>query len=166
MREILQLLRLLREKGIPFVAVGMSAARLQGAPVVTQDFDLLVPSIDSETMDWLAWKSGAVLSGGREPPCAFNFVDALPVDLVRRLSTGISLEYALAVSRRVKLGRLSIPVLPLEEIIASKKRAGRPKDLAALPVLRQTLRARHKALDSSGKRRASSPRRKGGRGKK
>ncbi len=144
----------------------MSAARLQGAPVVTQDFDLLVPSIDSETMDWLAWKSGAVLSGGREPPCAFNFVDALPVDLVRRLSTGISLEYALAVSRRVKLGRLSIPVLPLEEIIASKKRAGRPKDLAALPVLRQTLRARHKALDSSGKRRASSPRRKGGRGKK
>jgi len=122
----------------------MSAARLHGAPVVTQDFDLWVPSIEPEVLDRLAAKADAVLSGGREPPCALNFTEDMPVDLVRHLSTHLALQYALRISSRVRIQDIRIPVLPIKEIIASKKAAGRPKDLAALPILYNFAKARQK----------------------
>jgi hypothetical protein len=152
MRQILQFLRLLQEEKIPFVAVGMSAARLHGAPVVTEDFDLWVPSIDSETLERLAAKVDAVLSGGREPPCALNFSDGLPVDLVRRLSSRLAMERALRISKKVRIQGIAFPVLPLEEIIRSKKAAGRPKDLAALPMLINFQRAKKTIRDRSKKK--------------
>ncbi|MEK7856405.1 MAG: hypothetical protein AAB288_09965, partial [Acidobacteriota bacterium] len=100
--------------------------------------------IDADTLERLATKSGAILSGGREPPCALNFTEDLPVDLVRKLSTRLALTYALRISKKVRLEGVAIPVLPLEEIIKSKKAAGRPKDLAALPMLSNYLRAKRK----------------------
>lgn len=68
MRQILCFLRLLQKEKIPFIAIGMFAARLHGAPVVTQDFDLWVRSIDSEILDRLARKANAVLSGEKNLP--------------------------------------------------------------------------------------------------
>jgi hypothetical protein len=52
-------------------------------------------------------------------------------------------EFSQAVT--IPVGNLLVPVLPLERIIASKRRAGRPKDKAILPVLEGALRVlRHR----------------------
>jgi hypothetical protein len=49
-------------------------------------------------------------------------------------------------SVKIPLGSLEAVVAVLEDVIASKEAAGRPKDLAQLPILRDTLRVR-KALE-------------------
>lgn len=144
MRQILQFLRLLQREKIPFIAVGMSAARLHGAPVVTQDFDLWVKHIDPAVLGRIVNAVDALLSGGQEPPCAVNFTEDIPVDLVVRLSSRLSFDYALLKSPKVRIGRILIAVLPLEEIIRSKKAAGRPKDKAVLPVLQTQLRVQRR----------------------
>ncbi|MBN8248082.1 MAG: hypothetical protein J0L84_11625 [Verrucomicrobia bacterium] len=54
------------------------------------------------------------------------------------------LEYRRAVRIQVQRG-FRLQVLPLERILASKRAAGRPKDLAVLPLLRQVIRSRRLA---------------------
>ena len=49
-------------------------------------------------------------------------------------------EDLLPLSEEVNVGSLRVRVISLEVLIHLKEQAGRPKDLAALPVLRQTLR--------------------------
>lgn len=49
-------------------------------------------------------------------------------------------EYARAVDHLID--GIPVKVLPLERIIASKRSTNRPKDIAALPALEATLRAR------------------------
>jgi hypothetical protein len=49
------------------------------------------------------------------------------------------------------LGKITVKVASLPDIIASKKAAGRDRDLAVLPVLEQTL----KATRASSRRRGS-----------
>jgi hypothetical protein len=41
---------------------------------------------------------------------------------------------------KIKVGKLSLKVLPLERILASKQAANRPKDQRIIPVLQNTLR--------------------------
>jgi len=41
----------------------------------------------------------------------------------------------------IRLGEVTVPVLPLARIIASKQAMRRPKDLAVLPALEDALRA-------------------------
>jgi len=47
-------------------------------------------------------------------------------------------------ARRLRWQGMIVRVLPLEAIIRSKNRVGRPKDLAHLPLLRQALRMQRK----------------------
>ncbi|HEY3383238.1 MAG TPA: hypothetical protein VGK32_15815 [Vicinamibacterales bacterium] len=52
-------------------------------------------------------------------------------------------EFSKAVT--IQVGKLLVPVLPLDRIIASTRRAGRPEDKAILPVLEDALRVlRHR----------------------
>jgi len=76
----LEILRLLAERRIDFIVVGMAAGVLRGAPTTTLD-----------------------------------------LDIVHRRSTE------------------NVSRLLVETLIELKEKAGRPKDLAALPVLRATL---------------------------
>jgi hypothetical protein len=50
------------------------------------------------------------------------------------------LEYAQAL--RIDVDGLAVPVLPLARVIASKRAAGRTKDVAVLPALEAALAAR------------------------
>ena len=56
-------------------------------------------------------------------------------------TVGVAQDYAqlLPASVEIDVGGVRIRVIRLEELIALKQQAGRPKDLAALPVLRGTL---------------------------
>ena len=68
-------------------------------------------------------------------------------DLVVQMSGMRSFAEEFAAARRVDLAGVEVPVLPLERIIASKRAARRPKDLAVLPALEATLRARERESD-------------------
>ncbi|MDB4913049.1 MAG: hypothetical protein JWM95_693 [Gemmatimonadetes bacterium] len=67
----------------------------------------------------------------------------IPVDvLFDRLPGSRSFEDVRTRSVTVALGDADAVVASLEDIIASKEAAGRPKDLAHLQILRDTLRIR------------------------
>ena len=118
----------------------MSAAILQGVPATTLDTDLW---IDLPPREYLRVMSLCRSLGAR---LAANTVAVLPDDsLVNFIyeMTGLrsfAAEYARA--RKLQwLGR-RVAVLPLDRILKSKRAVGRPKDLAHLPLLRQTIRLR------------------------
>ena len=51
-----------------------------------------------------------------------------------------SFQYEYQRAKRLRWLQTVVAVLPLERIYASKKFVGRPKDLAHLPLLKQTMR--------------------------
>jgi hypothetical protein len=58
-------------------------------------------------------------------------------------------------ARRLRWLGMTVAVLPLDRILASKRFVGRPKDLAHLPLLAQTIRLQRRL---GGKRRPTMPR--------
>jgi len=68
---------------------------------------------------------------------------ALPIDILfDALPGGLSFEALRSRSSRVQIGDSAATVAALADVIASKEAAGRPKDLAQLPILRDTQRIR------------------------
>jgi hypothetical protein len=131
---------LLRHK-IRFMVVGLSAAALQGAPVVTEDVDLWFDDLSNPKLMQALVKVGAAYI----PPFGFNppmlgGAGSEPFDVVIRMD-GLG-EFADEWKRAVeiKVGKLRLKVLPLERILASKQAANRAKDQRVIPVLQNALR--------------------------
>jgi hypothetical protein len=124
-----------------FVVVGLGAAVLQGADTVTQDLDLWFHSLGDPAIAAAARKAGGVFVTRSSPPMiAGEGLDR--IDLVIHCDglKSFNAEYKKAID--LPIADFSIKILPLERVIASKRAAGRPKDLAALEALRATLAAR------------------------
>lgn len=124
----------------------MAAASLQGAPVMTQ-VDLLVRDtpLNRSRIDELAKHIGA----GKpihvsELSTTLSLIGSdVPVDvLFDRLPGGRSFEALRARALNIRFGDRSVVVASMSDIIASKEATGRPKDLAHLPILRETERIR------------------------
>ncbi|MCC6527263.1 MAG: nucleotidyl transferase AbiEii/AbiGii toxin family protein [Polyangiaceae bacterium] len=143
-------LRELAAAGIEFVVVGGTAAVLQGAPVFTEDLDIVHRRTPENVERLLAWlvARGAYhrydLSNRKLPPTReqllgtgqLNFETTLgKIDTLCELGPGEGYEQILGDA--IDIG--GIPVLGLERLIAVKARANRPKDRATLPVLIATL---------------------------
>ncbi len=147
-REI-AFLAALRSARIKFLVVGLSAAALQGAPVVTRDVDLWVSDVGSEKFLAVLKRFGAtyVPPVGLNPPMIvgkrIEFFDL--VVSVQGLD-GFVAEYERALE--IKVGTTKVRVLPLDRIIASKRAVNRPKDRAVLPVLEDVLRTIKEARPS------------------
>ncbi|MFH0953359.1 MAG: hypothetical protein V1873_03420 [Verrucomicrobiota bacterium] len=140
-RELAFLRELVKNK-VPFMIVGLSAAALQGAPVVTQDVDLWFRSLAHPGLK----KALRKVEGAYVPPSVQNppmFAgDAVDLfDIVMNMHGLRSFDWEYQRALRVPLGRFAVKVLPLERIIASKKAANRDKDRLTLPVLRDALAA-------------------------
>jgi hypothetical protein len=138
--ELRLLESLLRHK-IRFLVVGLSAAALQGAPVVTEDVDLWFDNLSDPKLMQALVKVGAayVPPFGYNPPMLAG-VGSEPFDVVIHMS-GLGKfagEWKRAV--KIKVGGLWLKVLPLERILASKEAANRPKDQRVIPVLQNSLR--------------------------
>jgi hypothetical protein len=74
----------------------------------------------------------------------------LPINFVYSVGGLNSFKKEYRAARRLRwLGR-SIAVLPLERICAGKRFAGRPKDLAHLPLLEQTMRLQRRLRRQRG----------------
>jgi hypothetical protein len=136
-----RVLEALARHRIPFMVVGLSAAVLHGAPVVTQDIDLWFKDLSDPKLSTALRTVGA----GYVPPFEMRTPQLVGegtelFDLVThmhglgtfRQEIGHALDYPLETE--------VIKVLSLERILASKRAANRPKDRLVIPVLENTLR--------------------------
>lgn len=150
--DTLALLRVLHRHGVDFIVVGMTAAVLQGAPAVTLDLDL-VYSLVPENLDRLRRALDELDARFRHddrriPPnrshleshghklLETTFGD---LDVLGAIDDGVVHDALLPDTIVLSISELSVRVLALRRLIEVKERAGRPKDLAVLPLLRSTL---------------------------
>jgi len=121
----------------------MGAALLEGAPGTTQDLDIWFGSIDEAKLREAATKAGGIYTSGfgMQPP-AIGGKDLARVDLVFLPSGLDSFDQEFARAGEYDLDGVPVRVLPLARVVASKRAAKRPKDLAQLPMLEAALAAR------------------------
>lgn len=135
-----EFLRELVRQKVDFMIVGLSAAALQGAPVVTQDVDLWFKDLEQPGIRRALKKVG----GSYIPPIALNppMFEGSSVslfDIVMHMHGLDEFDEEKRHSIKIRLGRAKVAVLALERIIRSKKATGRPKDKLVLPVLMDVL---------------------------
>lgn len=150
-----RLLRTLVEHEVEFCAIGAVAAWLQGNPTVTLDLDVM-PRRELGNADRLAaalkalgarrrGESGAVDLDGADffgwHSQSFD-TEAGPIDIVPHAAAIGGFEDVATVE--LALGDLSIRVITIDEVIASKEKLARPKDTAALPALYATREAQRR----------------------
>ncbi len=147
-----EILAALESCRIEAIVVGSVAASLQGAPITTEDLDLPVRDSPNnrEKLKHLEEVLGrrAVQISPLTPTVRIPTPRAHVDVLFDEIAGGLRFDSLRARSARVALGKRVAVVAALEDVIASKEAAGRPKDLAQLPMLRDTLRVR-RALDAS-----------------
>jgi len=133
-------LQALDAHGVRWVVVGLSAAVLQGADTATQDIDLWVESLSADGIASAARTAGGFYSTRTQPPMVGG--EGLErIDLVTHCHGLATFDAEYPATKTVRVGEVTLRVLPLERIIASKEAANRPKDRAVLPQLRAALAA-------------------------
>jgi hypothetical protein len=148
-----EILRLLVESEVEFVVVGMTAGVLQGAPVTTVDLDV-VHRRTRENVARLLRVLSQLDAVYRHDPRRLRPQESHLVgpghqllttthgdlDCLGEIGEGVGYEELLDRSVEMKLsGGRTVRVLGLPALIEAKERAGRPKDLAAISVLRAAL---------------------------
>ncbi len=138
----LRLLRVLLKRKVRFMVVGLSAATLQGAPVVTQDVDLWFEHLGEPKISRALQEVGAayVPPSIHNPPMLAG-PGAEMFDIVIRMDGLGAFPDEMKNCIEIPLGRQKLKVLSLERILASKLAANRPKDKLTIPVLRDALAA-------------------------
>ena len=154
---------LLERHGLQVVLIGNAAAALQGAPVTTLDFDFLFrpTPANKKMLTHLTAELEAVLLKPHYPVSSLMRIsrdeDGLQLDFMGEIDGITSFESLRKRAIEVAFGDARLLIATLPDIIKSKKAAGRPRDLASLPIL-------EKALEESQANSPSPPRRpqKGG----
>jgi hypothetical protein len=158
--DLQALLARLCEAGVEFIIVGGAAAVMQGAPITTNDLDIVhrrTPENVARLLEVLQQIDARMRSDfanrGLRPTAEMlagrgqiNLSTLLgPLDPLCELDAGQGYDELLAHSEAVTdQGRL-LRVLDLPMLIAVKTKAGRPKDRLVLPILIATLQERDKA---------------------
>lgn len=137
-----------------FVVIGGFAAVAYGSPLPTTDVDV-TPARDAENLARLSAALSDLAARIRRPgvPAGLEFShsadslrDAAVLNLVTRLGEldvvmqpAWGADYDALASRQllVHLRGVEVRLAALDDIIASKEAAGRPKDRSALPILRE-----------------------------
>jgi hypothetical protein len=138
----LRLLQSLLKRKVRFMVVGLSAATLQGAPVVTQDVDLWFENLGESKISQALQEVGAAYV----PPSNFNppmlaGTGAELFDIAIRMDGLGTFAEEIKNCVKIPLGRQKLKVLSLERILTSKMAANRAKDRLTIPVLRDALAA-------------------------
>lgn len=148
-----EILRVLVANEVEFVVVGMTAGVLQGVPTTTFDVDV-VHRRSSDNVERLLEALQELEAVYRHDPRKLRpqashlsgpghqLLTTRHGDLDCLGAIGDGRGYEDLVSRTTEMeigGRARVRVLDLAALIEMKERAGRPKDLAVLPLLRATL---------------------------
>ncbi len=151
-----RILRELRSEEVEFIVVGGVGAALQGAPITTQDLDI-VHRRTPENIERLVRVLTRLKARYRTRPdlhvsperSALESdghhllqTDAGALDVLGRLVGRLTYEDLLPRSHSYQLEGMSIRVQDLESLIEVKEELGEEKDLAMLPILRRTLEER------------------------
>lgn len=153
--ETFEILTVLSRHQVDFVVVGMTGAILQGVPAHTLDLDILYlvaeenfPKL-SAALDELQAEFRADLVNRRLKPNITHLMGGGHIllrtkfgqlDVLGTIEEKTRYEDVEADVVEKDLGDFKVKVLSLRRVIEAKTRAGRPKDLAMLPVLKATLR--------------------------
>ena len=137
-----------------FVVVGMMAGVLNGALVTTVDLDIVhrrTPENIDRVLAALVEMNAAYrdLTGRRLPPNP-ALLSAMPghnlfatnfgaVDVLSTIGDGGTYDDLVSSAIEVDLEGSRVKTISLALLIEFKEKAGRPKDLAVLPILRNTL---------------------------
>ncbi|MGH2731174.1 MAG: hypothetical protein ACRDJI_11290 [Actinomycetota bacterium] len=154
------ILETLSQHGVEYVVVGGIGGTLHGAPLLTDDVDI-VPALKKTNLDSLAnalQDMKAKLLTAENPEGVevevtgkrlqkwivdFAFLSLLTeygqLDLIYRPSGTAGYQELSANSEVLELGDVEVRVAALEDIIRSKQAAGRETDLQQLPTLRMLL---------------------------
>lgn len=146
-------LEILSRHDVEFIVVGGVAAVLGGAPLATFDLDV-VHARNKENLERLA-AALADLDARYRDPAGRVLKPALadlagtghhllitrcgPMDVLGIVGKGRSYDDLLAHSVTMDLGGIAIRVLGLPALISTKEESNRPKDRAALDLLRRAL---------------------------
>jgi hypothetical protein len=149
------ILEILQRHQVRFVVIGAVAAIIHGYPLPTQDLDV-TPARDPENLECLAealQELDARLRVPRGPGVPFP-IDAVmlsrgevwtlttkagPLHLVYLPAGTHGYDDLRRDAREIDIGGVTVAVASLADVIRSKEAANRPKDIAQLPALRQTL---------------------------
>jgi len=136
----IEFLKALVRNRVEFMIVGLAAAALQGAPVVTQDVDLWFRDLNDPGVSKALKKVDAtyIPPMGQHPPM-FSGDAVNTLDIVVHMHGLGEFDKEKKHTIPVRFGRCDIPVLKLERIIKSKRATGRVKDKLSLQVLVDTL---------------------------
>ncbi len=153
-----RLLLVLSEERVEFIIVGGVAAALQGAPVLTQDVDILYRIEDGnvDRLEHALTRLHAVARGdSRNLPFGKSHLvttghklaltDAGPLDVLGSINDALLYDDLIGSSDELEVMGQRVRVLSLSRLVELKRALARPKDLAMLPVLEATLRERDKA---------------------
>ena len=148
-----EVLRILSRNEVEFIVVGGVAAILQGSPLSTEDIDLVYLSSE-KNLSRLA-TALKELEAHYLDPAGRHIEPDVPrlttmkvhllktncgrVDVLRTVGDGLAFEDLIGESQQLEVAEFGVRVLNLETIIATKEQAGRPKDQAQLPFLKQLL---------------------------
>jgi hypothetical protein len=131
-------LKALREERIDCILIGAMAAIRQGAPLMTVDFDFWVRLPERQYVRILTIVQRQ--RGTIRARTLYELSDGTQVNTIFQPDGLRSFDAEWKRCREGKLEGVSLRILPLHRVIASKRAAGRDKDLAVLPILKRTLR--------------------------
>jgi len=131
-------LKALRQEGIDCILIGAMAAIRQGAPLMTVDYDFWVrlPERQYVRLLTIVQRQGGTIRART----LYELSDGTQVNAIFQPDGLHSFQTEW---KRCAVGQLegvSLRILPLPRVIASKRAAGREKDFAVLPILERTLR--------------------------
>lgn len=149
-KTLVALARALRAAKLEAIVIGNSASMLNGAPVTTQDIDLLIRDTRLNRRK-LARFADEIGGSAPQPVSDLSKVEwiegslAVPVEIhYDRISGGLTFSSLRSRAQVVVVGDEKLLVASLADVIRSKQAADRPKDRAVLPILRDTLAVRKK----------------------
>ena len=116
----------------------MSGAILQGVPATTLDTGIW---IDLPSRQYMRVINQCLRQGAKmRANTVVDLADGSTVNFLYEVHGIHGFRYEYQRAKRVRWLGTEVAVLPLDRIYASKKFVGRPKDLAHLPVLEQTMK--------------------------
>jgi hypothetical protein len=153
----LEILRALERHGVRYVLIGAAAARIAGAPVVTEDIGV-TPATDQANLERLAVALRDLDARLRTPreqegvpfPVDAHVLSSAEIWTLTTSAGDLDICFTPSGTRgyddlrreasRERVGNdLTVAVASLRDVIRSKEAAGRDKDLAQVPLLRRTL---------------------------
>jgi hypothetical protein len=153
-RTLVALARALRAAKLEAIVIGNCASMLNGAPVTTQDIDLLIRDtrMNRRKLARFADEIGGSVPMPVPELSKVEWIEgrlAVPVEIhYDRISGGLTFSSVRSRAEIVAVGDEKLRVAALVDVIRSKKAAGRPKDRAALPILRDTLAVKKRLGDA------------------